>query len=238
MLPGLDERELHVTTFAETAGEGFIARRLIFRDPLVGELEALALDPIAPLPPKRVPAIIGLHGHFDTPKVFADAYLGAELAASGYFVLIPQLRAMNCFGPEAEISFALLKSGFTLMGMRVYETLLMLKYLRFLDRVDATRIGILSHSGGSSTANLAVQLTSGLAAQVTDYFVDWRDHCTEFSFASVHCETLPAMFPLGPSLQDERYLDLPRLGVEYAFESPNTRARIRSFFAENLHPGR
>jgi hypothetical protein len=230
MLDGLDERPLHATVFEETEQGTYTARRMIFSDPLVGEFDVLALDPHVE---GRRPAVIGLHGHFDSPAVFARDFLGAELAEAGYFVLMPQFRAMNCIGPEQEFTFSLLRGGFHLIAMRVYETLLMEKYLRASERVDAARIGLLTHSGGSSTGNLAVQLTDGIAAHVTDYYVDWRDRC--FDGGPPHCETVPGMFPLGANLRDARYAQSPTLNVEYAFESADTRALILDFFDRTLH---
>jgi len=218
MLEGLDARPLQVTIFA---------------DPLVGEFEALQLEPSESDP---MPAIIGLHGHFDTPEIFAENYLGADLAAAGYLVLMPQFRAMNCFGPEDEISRALISGGFNLMAMRVYETLLLEKYLRSLPRVDSRRIGILGHSGGSSTANLAVHLTDGIAAQVTDYYVDWRDRCIPPPLdLPVHCETVPGLFPLSTTFPDDRSAPLPRLSIPYAENGFAADAdAILDFFATHL----
>jgi hypothetical protein len=236
MLDGLDTRPLQVTIFAETEDAGTVSRRLIFNDPLVGEFEALQLEPSGN---QRVPAIIGLHGHFDTPAIFAANYLGAALAAEGYLVVMPQFRAMECFGAEDQISRALINGGFNLMSMRVYETLLLEKYLRSLDRVDAKRIGILSHSGGSSTANLVIHLTNGIAAQVTDYYVDWRDRCVPPPFnLPVHCETVPGLFPLNTTFPDDRFAPIPRLSVPYGENGfANAAAAIRDFFAAHVRGG-
>lgn len=236
MLDGLNARPLRVTIFAEAETEqaGVISRRLIFADPLVGEFEALQLEPAGN---KRVPAIIGLHGHFDTPAVFANKYLGTELAAEGYLVVMPQFRAMDSFGPEEEISRTLIFGGFHLMAMRVYETLLIEKYLRFLDRVDTAHIGILSHSGGSSTANLAIHLTNGIAAQVTDYYVDWRDRFISLSGnLSIHCETVPGLFPLSTTFPEDWSAPIPRLSIPYAGNGFAERTtEISNFFAAHLH---
>jgi hypothetical protein len=236
MLDGLDARPLQVTIFAESEDAGVLSHRLIFADPLVGEFEALQLEPAGE---PRLPAIIGLHGHFDTPKIFAEKFLGAALAAEGYLVIMPQFRAMDCFGPEDQISRVLIGAGFHLMAMRVYETLLLEKYLRSLARVDADRIGILSHSGGSSTANLVVHLTNGIAAQVTDYYVDWRDRCVGPPFdLPVHCETVPGLFPLSTTFPDDRSAPLPRLSIAYAENGfADDAAAIEDFFAAHLHPG-
>jgi hypothetical protein len=235
MLDGLDTRPLQVTIFAEAENAGVVSRRLIFGDPVVGEFEALQLEPVGR---QLLPAIIGLHGHFDTPAIFAAKFLGAALAAEGYLVIMPQFRAMECFGAEDQISRALISGGFNLMAMRVYEALLMEKYLRSVERVDSRRIGILSHSGGSSTANLVVHLTGGIAAQVTDYYVDWRDRCIPPPVnLPVHCETVPGLFPLSTTFPDDRSAPLPRLSVPYAENGfADDAPEILDFFATHL-PG-
>ena len=236
MLDGLDARPLHVTIFAEEETEqaGVISRRLIFTDPLVGEFEALQLEPAGS---DRVPAIIGLHGHFETPAIFANEYLGTELAAEGYLVVMPQFRAMDVVDPEEEISRTLIYGGFHLMAMRVYETLLIEKYLRSVDRVDTAHIGILSHSGGSSTANLVIHLTKGIAAQVTDYYVDWRDRFISLSGdLAVHCETVPGLFPLSTTFPEDWSAPIPRLSIPYAENGfADYATEIRDFFATHLH---
>lgn len=236
MLDGLDARPLQVTIFLESESAGVTTRHLIFADPLVGEFQALQLEPAGS---QRVPAIIGLHGHFDSPAIFANKFLGAALAAEGYLVIMPQLRAMECFGPEDQISRSLIYGGFNLMAMRVYETLLVEKYLRSLGRVDPRRIGILSHSGGSSTANLVVHLTNGIAAQVTDYYVDWRDRCVPApANLPVHCETVPGLFPLSTTFPDDRSAPLPRLSIPYAENGfADDADAIRNFFATHLRGG-
>jgi hypothetical protein len=211
LFDGLDDRPLTVTTIARRDAGTHVERRVVVSDPEVGDFDGLVLEPPGS---GRVAAVVGLHGHLDTPAVFADRYLGAQLAAAGFLVLIPQLRAMDCagtFGPELGVSRALLEHGFTLIGLRAYETALMAKYLRALDRVDPARIGLLSHSGGSSTGEVAVWLTDQFAAHVIDYHQDWRNRCGYFG--SLHCETVPELFRLGTTLGDDTRAPLPRLRV-------------------------
>jgi hypothetical protein len=233
LVTGLDQRPLQVTVFAETQQPSYVERRLTFSDPEVGEFEALELEPFTPSPR---PAIVGLHGHFDSPEVFEMEYLGGALAEAGYLVVMPQFRAMACFDPEAAVSVSLLEGGFTLIGMRVYETLLVEKYVRSRGSVDAARIGLLTHSGGSSTGNLVTLITDRFRAHVTDYFTDWRDHCTQFPFASVHCETVPALFRLSANIDDESYRKTVTMRVPYAhdFGEESTRAMIVDFFMQEL----
>lgn len=228
----LERRQLTVTTIALREAGPYRERRVVFSDPEVGEFEAVVLEPPGR---DRVAGIVGLHGHLDTPAVFAERYLGRELATAGYLVVVPQLRAMEClgpYGPELEISRLLLEQGFTLIGLRAYETALAAKYLRALPRVDPARIGLLSHSGGSSTAEVVVWLSDRFAVQVIDYHQDWRNRCGFFD--TIHCETVPALFPLGSTLADDARAPLPRLRVDYGFPAPETRARILDWLEATL----
>jgi dienelactone hydrolase len=239
MLDGLDARPLKVTIFVEEARgqNGVISKRLIFNDPLVGEFEVLQLEPAGN---KRVPAIIGLHGHYDSPEDFASNYLGDTLAAEGYLVIMPQFRAMGLeLDAEEEIGSTLLFGGFHLMAMRVYETLLIEKYLRSLDRVNTAQIGIISHSGGSSAANLVIHLTKGIAAQVTDYYVEWRDrNFTTSGVSQIHCETVPSLFPLTTTFPEDWSTPIPRLSISHpGYEGhwdEEVETEIRNFFATHL----
>jgi hypothetical protein len=62
--------------------------------------------------------------------------------------------------------------GFNLMGMRDYEALIGLKYLTCNPAVK--RIGLIGHSGGSSTGNLVVRVTPyPVGAYVSDYQIDY-----------------------------------------------------------------
>lgn len=177
------------------------------------------------------PAVVGLHGHRDDAAAFVHRYMGTELARAGYVVIVPWSRAMDCGPEEEEVSLRLLRDGFTLMGLRVDEALVAIRYLRERPDVDRARIGILGHSGGSSTASLVVRVTDWVAADVSDHVVDYRDLCD----GRVHCETVPALFPLSADINDPGTLTIPHLDVPYGFADLSTRRRIRTFLALSLH---
>ncbi len=229
LLDGLAERPLAVAVLDETRRpDGVIRRRLLFWDPAVGSFEASLLLPPGEGP---FPAVIGLHGHRDDDEVFAEEYLGDRLARGGIAVLIPRLRAHDCSWRENRIARGLLEQGFTLMGLRVYETLLMHKYLEHSDAVDARRVGLLGHSGGSSTANLAVRVADRFRVYVVDYQVDYYNQCGPLD---VHCESVPALVPLAAEINDSASLAVPHLLVPYKFPDPELRARIVEFFRRHL----
>ncbi|GAI30121.1 unnamed protein product, partial [marine sediment metagenome] len=81
----------------------------------------------------KFPVIIGLHGHRETNVIFRDNYFGIDFVARGFLVIIPTFRAMNIDKEEDAVTRKLCLNGFTLMGLRVYETLLVIKYLKYLD---------------------------------------------------------------------------------------------------------
>jgi len=147
-------------------GPGYRQQRLRFRDPHLGVFGALLLLPEAGAGP--YPAVLALPGHNETPEDHRDRRHGALLAQRGFAVLVPALRAYDSREAEHEATVALLCQGFSLLGLRVYEALVALRYLAEHAEVDADRVGLLGHSGGSATLNLVVRLTSIPRALVTD----------------------------------------------------------------------
>jgi hypothetical protein len=200
LLEGLGPRPLTVTTIARKAAAGGEERTLLFNDPLVGEFKGILILPEGPGP---FPAVVALHGHNDTAEIYRDQYHGSEYPGRGYAILMLSLRAMGSGTAaliEHEISLKLLLNGFTLMGLRVYESLLALKYLRHLPEVSGASIGLIGHSGGSSTGNLSVRLGAGFAAYVSDHQVDYAEWVP--SIEVYHCETVPALYPYSALIND------------------------------------
>jgi hypothetical protein len=232
LLTGIDERVLVVAEITQRSLPGVVEHRLLFGDVEIGTFEALLLLPSTPGPH---PAIIGLHGHRDDADVFAAEYMGHRLAGRGFVVLVPTLRAHDCSVGESLVALRLLRNGATLMGLKVYETLLLVKYLDSLSEVEPGRIGILGHSGGASIANLVVRLSDRFGAKVTDLRIDYDNRCGPLG---VHCETVPAMIPLTEAIDDERLLSIPSLEVPYGFPEPASRKQIEAFFQTSLQPRR
>ncbi len=232
LLVGLRERALAVAVLGESRSPAGVSwRKLLFWDPAVGLFDGLLLLPAGDGPH---PAVIGLHGHRHNGKIFAEEYLGARLAREGIAVLVPRFRAHDCLVTESLVARALRARGLTLMGFRVYEVLLMRKYLEHLDAVDGRRVGLLSHSGGSSVANLVVRVADGFRAHVADYRVGYLDTCGPLE---VHCETIPALAPLAAEVNDFTTLELPHLLVPYKFPDPELRSEIVAFFRRHLAAG-
>jgi len=233
MVEGINKRQLVVTAIGQTDRGDYTEKRLLLNDEHVGTFGAMLLMPDRPKP---VPAIVGLHGHADNYDVFADKYMGRELAKNGFAVIMPDFRAMKCDPVEVDVTTHLAINGFNLMGMRVYEALLLVEYLKYLDEVDNTRIGLLSHSGGSSTANLVVRISDDISAQVMDLFSDYmnvvRPPC------GVHCEVLLDIYPLQQLINDLETLPFPSRKVPYGFDDQEVkglRASVLDFFVEHLY---
>ena len=229
LLSGMDERELVVVQIGETLHVGHVERHLIFRDPFIGDMEVIFLMP--PEASSPGPAIVGLHGHEDNGDDFRNEYMGSVLADAGYFVVMPSFRAMRLEGEEREdqkVSLYLLRYGLSLMGVRVYETLLLLKYLRYLPTVDNHRIGIMAHSGGNAVAALVVRLTDFVSVRVADYFSPYlslyKDH--------LHCETVPGLYHAHESINDDSSAGIPVLRVPYGYDP--MQKTIRAFLDEHL----
>ncbi len=231
LLDDLATSALDVIVTAEHASEYYRETDLVLVDPWVGEVPAILLRPLGPGP---YPAVVAVHGHGDDAAIYRDSYHGSEYPGHGYAILMLTMRAMGIDADEHAISRELLREGFSLIGLRVYESLLGLEYLRSRDDVRADRVGLIGHSGGSSTGNLTVRVMpanadEGFQAYVSDH------HVSYFSSSPVepyHCETVPALYPYHPAIDDLARAPVPALTVPYAY--PFGVAGIFRFFDEQL----
>jgi hypothetical protein len=232
LLEEIDRRVLAVAKLEEEPIKDgrIVRRRLLFWDAAVGTFEGTLLLPEGEGPH---PAIIGLHGHRHDDMIFSRKFLGEQLALRGFVVMIPRLRLHDCSLTETDLSYKLLRNGFTLMGMRIYETLLMIKYLDSLEQADDRHVGLLGHSGGSSIANLVARLEERVGAVVVDNYIEYRNHC-RYRIKDVHCETVPELVPIAADINEPGTLGHPTMRVEYNFENDATRYKILRFFEENL----
>ncbi|HPM77046.1 MAG TPA: hypothetical protein PK961_08145 [bacterium] len=228
LLNGINKRLLVVTTIAIDETDAYVQRHLLFEDPWVGVFEGYLLTPKGDGP---FPGVVAIHGHFDDAAVYRDDYHGYEYPAHGFAILMLTMRAMDCDQNESDISLALLTNGFTLMGLRVYETLLGVKYLRYLPAVPTERIGLIGHSGGSAASNLTVRLDAEIGAYVSDLDSDYAEWWPELDF--IHCETIPELYPYHEHVNDYSTSATPILSVPYGYE--NGMAEIFSFFEQTLH---
>jgi hypothetical protein len=203
------ERPLEVRSSESDAG-ATVERTLTLTDPFVGDLHAILLLPKGAGP---FPAVIALHGHGDRAEVYRDEHHGRDYPAHGLALLMLTFRGMNIDVYEHQATQTLMANGLHLMGMRVYEALLGLQYLRSLPEIDPQRIGLIGHSGGSSTGNLVVRLEPAFQAYVSDHQVDYLSSDPDEAY---HCETVPGLYPLHNLVNDLATAPMPVLVVRYS----------------------
>jgi len=230
LLNKLDQRELVVKIVKTQQYEDFTEKTLLLEDPHVGAFFVLML-----IPNKKVsayPAIIGLHGHGDSNQIFKDNYFGKELAREGFVVIMPSFRAIRCDKTEIAISEKLYLNGFSLLGLRIYETLLMIKYLKHLDIVD--KIGIMGHSVGGSIAYYTSIIDHNLKALAFEGIPDnvLLDSCEEDN--EFHCETVPELAYYNHQINNFKNLNIPLLIIKNAYGGSNNLLTVIEFFKNNL----
>ena len=241
LMNGIDARKLEAKTTEITTANGVVERDLLFVDPWVGTFKGILLTPAGPGP---FPTVIAIHGHPDDAEIYRDSYHGKDFPGRGYAILMLTMRAMAIDAAEHQISIDLLRGGFTLVGLRVYETLLGLKYLRFLSSkdgsIDAARVGLIGHSGGSSASDLTVRIEPRVMAYVSDNSVDWHRSDTPWdtllgNIEPTHCETVPALYPVNEQIRDFATSQTPIDKVAYATaQSQSGNDGLIAFFDQHL----
>lgn len=225
LLEGINRRKLAVNTTATRKYGKYEERELIFTDPQVGSFSVLLLVPNKKKGP--YPAIIGLHGHSGSGRGFRDYGFGKELASEGFVVIMPDFRAMCLDAVEEQISRELYLNGFTLMGLRTYETFLLIKYLKYKDLVNERGIGIMGHSGGSVVAYLASIISPDLRAVVYDMRPIFRTR-------GIHCQTIPGLVYYAPQMNGPAALKIPSRKFKYAYTGQDDEKDVIDFFKEKL----
>ena len=195
---------------SEEEKNGYLLRYLLFKDENVGTFKTAALIPSGPGVKK--PAVLFFHGHGQSiaeclKSEFVDQALRRDIA-----VFIPQFRAMELTQEEFVISKKLLRQGFSLMGIRVYESLLVLKYIKGLGFIDSGKIGFMAHSGGSAVSSLTAVIDGSIRAKVIDAKTDFLSITDLYG---IHCETVPALTRFSRIILDEGSQYVPTLCTEY-----------------------
>jgi len=226
---GLDDRLLEVKITSELRHADFLEQRLLFDDPFVGRFKAILLAPYGTGP---FPAVIALHGHFDSAEIFCDAFHGHDFPAHGYAILMLDQRSMNSDEEESEIAQLLLLNGFTFLGLRNYETLLSLKFLRRLDTIDSDHIGLIGHSGGSVTSLLTYWTEKKIAAFVCDEFTTFGGMNNNL-FSD---QTIPPLYPYCDRIYDITSGSRPAIMVDYGYQEQKQVDQIFAFFDAHLKP--
>jgi dienelactone hydrolase len=227
LLHKLNKRELVVKVIATHQYEGFTEKELLFEDPQVGVFSVLCL-----VPDKMIDlhsAIICLHGHGDNGHLFRDGYFGKALAQEGFTVILPDFVVTDDLKIDSVVSEKLYLNGFSLMGLRVYETLLVIEYLKYKNLIG--RIGIIGHSGGSDAAYLVSIISPDLQALVYDMYPRQLDLLEGKMF---HCETIPSLAYYSPQINNVATLKIPSLKFLYGYTGPEDRSKVVNFFKNRL----
>lgn len=230
LLDGINGRPLEVITVGRKQHGQYLEREVVLCDQYVGFFRALLFVPDAD-PPH--PAILAFHGHGQSAESYIDEYDGGEFASRGWALMVVEFRADDWACIEHELAERLLLEGFMLKAIRIYEGLLALKYLNYLSEIDNERIGLIGHSGGSTTGNLLAALDVHIGAYVSDWHTDYcpnpGSYCTEDSLWDEH---VPELYPLHRFINDFTYAGMPVLQVEYGYE--NGLDEVYDFFGETL----
>jgi len=226
LMEEFNTRPLKVITTQEEKEEDYIEKRLLFKDEHIGTFQVLMLMPEER--EAKLPAIIGVHGHGDSSYVFKKNFMGRELVKEGFVVLLPSIR--GTWASEEDSLYFLLK-GYPLLGLEVYELLLVVKYLNHLEEVNPLRIGMIGHSGGSVLANLVARVTGQVSALVSDE----ESSFLNFDVAYPDClgdDTVPKLSYYGFNIYDVKSLNFPLMKVPYGFK--RWRRAIIDFFNTHL----
>ncbi|MDP8256020.1 MAG: hypothetical protein P9M14_09740 [Candidatus Alcyoniella australis] len=195
LLEGLERRPLHVYLLKQELHWEYERSDLLFVDPYVGAFHCLLLIPRGPGP---FPALIALHGHGESPELFVHEHYGGQLAASGYIVLIPELRCSDADAWEDLAASELLLQGFSLLGLHAYEALLGQRFLETLAELDPGRVGLVGHSGGSVLGNLLVWIDPRIGCYVSDCQGSYLS--LEARSGRLLDEMLPALHPFAENI--------------------------------------
>jgi hypothetical protein len=244
LLEGIDARELVVTTIAETDRGRYTERWLLFEDPNIGTFEVLLLVPTKAA--VQMPAIIwslGVHetrGDWGVEEILRH---GAEaLVERGFIVIGSSYRAEWYDWREENVVLHLATRGFNLVGLRVYETLLLVKYLKYLDYADHARIGMIGYSHGASVNNLVVRISDDISAAVTDMYTTYCEVDTEWTENTkygYYDETAPALASVQELIRDETTLPFPLLEIAYhTLADPAVQQQVQDFIVQQLEPDR
>ena len=115
---------------------------------------------------------MSLHGHGGTPYSMRDDFFTKQLIQAGYIVIAPFVRQMDRPNSEADLQGILKPHGIKILGLRLFEMKLLLKYLD--ESYDPKiPIGILGHSGGSTLARLLINVDQRISVLVMDYSTSW-----------------------------------------------------------------
>jgi hypothetical protein len=160
LLDDLPARRIEAVVVQEGAHNKTREQRVVVRDRFAGEVPMRVFLPPGPGPH---PAVIVLPGHAEDGAFHFRQRYGQRLVDAGFAVVLVDFRAYRQDSPggrhpETDAARRFFCQGQNLGVMRAYEGLLALWASAAHPAIDGARLGVLGHSGGSSTAHLLVWL--------------------------------------------------------------------------------
>jgi hypothetical protein len=212
----------------ERAG-GFPFREVVLDDEIVGRFRVLLVHPVGA---SRGPGLLTVHGHpEDGWTAYRDRF-GPDFVRAGYTVLAPTFRASDGGAAESAVTRALLRDGFSLIALRVYEQTRVLQWAAAQPEVDACRLVGLGHSGGAAAGNVALRVHGRLRAWV----YDMKSQYLNVQDGVWLDETSIELFRWRDVIGEDRAAATPTLEVKYAY--PDGPGAAITFFAETLRSAR
>ncbi len=170
LFDGVEQVQTRVALVETRTEAGWIEEHWLVEDPWIGTLQMVMLRPLTSRPFRGV---VGGPGHSEQWFDHRDLRLGLDLIEARAAVLIVEPRVHDGNEDETYITRELLAAGFSFLGLRIYEKQLARKVLRWHEDVHPGIVAIQGHSGGSTTANVAVRVDAGWAALITDLTTDY-----------------------------------------------------------------
>ncbi|SEO63289.1 Abhydrolase family protein [Amphibacillus marinus] len=218
----INQPELLTDCEEEQNFNGFSRKRIRYLTANALEANAYILTPDNALDSEQLPTVIALHGHgYGNKEVVgltAEGYeddtnggihnqFAIKLVNQGFKVIAPELigiggrmlkqdlteqRSSSC----DKLTRALMLSGITLAGLRVYEITRLLDIIKQFNDVDQSRIGIMGFSGGGLVAGYSSILDKRIQATVLTGFTNTFKGSI---LASQHCidNYLPDILAVG-----------------------------------------
>ena len=182
---------------------GFAVEKLFLEAEPVGRVPLVVLRPEQHSGP--LPVVLALPGHNTEAEDFlAETF--PNVMSQGYMVVTPTFRGYHGAEIEHQVSVELLCAGRSFLGVRHFEVLLILEYLRALQaRGEAGPIALLGHSGGAGIANAMLWYQSAdLVAVASDLVSNYLNvsypttatGAPEFGKTRVMCESNAALHKL------------------------------------------
>ncbi len=203
---------------------------VVLHDARVGAIPLLLALPTGKGP---FPVVLALPGHGEVPEDILSSLPPEDVAKQGMALIAIGMRAYDSQAAEHEATMALLCHGFSLIGLRVYETMVALKYIAAHKALKPKAIGLLGHSGGSTVLNLLVWISDRPRALISDMSSDYFNVQEYSGKQYVLDETLPRLHRMAPRINDLGALQLPVLQVPYG--APAGPGPLLEFLAKELH---